>query len=370
MTQKPVVSSNHDNSTEFEGKEFPFVSIIITGHNERDTIEKCIMSLFQQTYPNFEIIYIDSKSSDGTFEIAARLKNSLSLYENCKCYLALSQEQASSPAKGRNYGVKISSGTIIAFIDADCIPEMNWLENLVRQFSDDTRVVGGPNILKHRRVSKILDAIDNVLGTYLASGGSAQFMKIDKPSCVRAPSGANMAIERNLFWEIGGFDEGLRYNEDSDLGHKLRKKGHKILYTPEAPVSHFMGMESYFGFLRIFKEYGYQRGRNVIKRPWLWTKSTLFSFGYAVAFILLLTTSIIFEVNEALAPFLILLPFSIVLIASAKLAAKKRSPLLLVLGPVIYISIYSTYNFSFILGYTAEVIDIIKARLNSMYLRK
>lgn len=367
MTQRPVKSSYRDNSTEPQGQEFPLVSVVITGHNERDTIEKCIVSVFQQTYPNFEIIYIDSKSSDGTFETAIRLKNNLKCHGNCKRYLTLSLEQANSPAKGRNYGVKIASGSIIAFIDADCIPEINWLENLIKQFSKDTRVVGGPNILKHLKGSKILDAIDNVLGTYLASGGSAQFMKIEKLSSVRALSTSNMAIERKLFWEIGGFDESLRYNEDSDLGYRLRKKGHKIVYTPEAKVNHFMGIESYFDFLRILKKYGCERGRNVIKRPWLLTRSTLFALACIATFILLLAASFLFELGEVLALFVILFFFAFVFIPSAKLGAKKRSPLMLVLGPAIYISIYFTYNFSFILGYTVEVTNIIQSRLKSIY---
>jgi GT2 family glycosyltransferase len=370
VTPKPVISSDHNNRTTSKGQEFPLVSVVITGHNERDTIEMCISSLFQQTYPNLEIIYIDSKSSDGTYEIAIRLENKSRCQQNCKRYLALSLEQANSPAKGRNYGVKIASGSIIAFTDADCIPETNWLENLIRQFSRDTRVVGGPNVLKHLKRSKILDAIDNVLGTYLASGGSAQFMKIDKPSYVRALSTSNMAIERKLFWEIGGFDESLRYNEDSDLGYKLRKKGHRVLYTPEAKVNHFIGIESYFDFLGVLKEYGYERGRNVIRKPWLLTRSTLFSVAYIFAIIVLLTTSLVDEIGLVLALFLILFFFAIVFVASAELGARMKSPLMLVMGPAIYISIYFVYNSNFILGYIGEVTKIIKGRLKSTCLQK
>jgi GT2 family glycosyltransferase len=363
VTQKALISSNHEYDTRSEGQEFPLVSVVITGHNESLTIEKCIVSLFQQTYPNFEIIYIDSKSSDATFEIAARQKNNLRCHANCKRYLALSLEHANSPAKGRNYGVQIASGTIVAFIDADCIPEIDWLEKLIKRFSRDTRVVGGPNILRHYRCSKILDAIDNVLCTYLASGGSAQFMRINKPSYVRALSTSNMAIERKLFRDIGGFDEALRYNEDSDLGYRLRKKGYRLLFIPEAKVNHFMGIECYFDFLRIFRAYGCERGRNVIRRPWLLTNSALLSLACISVITSLLAASLFFETSRALAIYLILSLLAVLFITSAQIGIRNRTPLILVLGPFIYISIYFVYNFSFIGGYMGELTNNSKSRL-------
>jgi glycosyltransferase involved in cell wall biosynthesis len=127
--------------------KFPLVSVVIIGHDERQTIEGCITSVLNQTYPNFEIIYIDSKSTDGTFEIAVRLKNYFNA-SNCRSYQPLCSE-ANSPAKARNYGVKHSTGSIIAFIDADCIAEKDWLENLIKHFSKDSSIVGGPPVLRH-----------------------------------------------------------------------------------------------------------------------------------------------------------------------------------------------------------------------------
>ena len=60
-----------------EDNNFPLISVIIIGKNEKDTIEKCILSIFNQSYPNFEIIYVDDKSTNNTLEKAQRLKNIL-----------------------------------------------------------------------------------------------------------------------------------------------------------------------------------------------------------------------------------------------------------------------------------------------------
>ena len=363
LTQKPSIINNEQKKN-----KFPLVSIVITGRNEKDTIEKCITSVINQTYPNFEIIYIDSKSSDGTFEIAVRLQNYANI-SNCRGYLSLSLE-TNSPAGGRNYGVKYSSGSIIAFIDADCVAESDWLENLIKYFSNDTMIVGGPNILRHIKDTKIIVAIEHILGTFFATGGSAQFMKIEKLTYVRALSTCNLAIQKKLFVEIGGFDESLRYNEDSDLCHRLRKKGYKILYSPEAIVNHFMGIENYSDLLKVFKKYGYERGKNVAKKPYLLTKSNLLSIASCSTMIFLLTLSLLFKSGETILLFLILIFVIVVFIFSIKLAIKKRSPTLFFLGPLIYTSIHSVYSISFIGAYVQETANIIKSRLKELLTKK
>jgi GT2 family glycosyltransferase len=365
---KKLGFSDKDNTS--KGQGYPLVSIVLTGHNERDTIEKCIKSLLDQAYPNFEIIYIDAESSDGTFEIATGLEIISKCYNDCKRYVTLSVGEADSPAKGRNFAVKMASGAIIAFVDADCIAERDWLKNLIKYFSIDTKVVGGPNILRQTKDSKIVTAIHDVLGTYLASGGSAQFMKISKPCYVRALSSSNLAIDRILFCEIGGFDENLRYNEDSDLGHRLHKKGYKSQYTPEAKVNHFMGIESYSSFLKILKHYGYERGRNVIKKPWLLSKSSLFSLAFLFSGALLLAQFLIFKTEGTIILYLSGIIFAIVFISSAELARRKRSPILLLLAPAIYVSIYIAYNLNFIKGCIDEIISFVKCRLNENVCRK
>jgi glycosyltransferase involved in cell wall biosynthesis len=159
-------------------KEIPLISIVIVGKNERDTIERCINSVFDQSYPNFEAIYVDSGSTDGTFEIAMRLQSASNNYRYCKRYLPVSVD-SNSPGSGRNYGVKVARGDIIAFVDADCVPERTWLENLIKYFSRNILVVGGPNIHTRSTHSRVVNSVYDVLETFLGSGGSAQFLKIE-----------------------------------------------------------------------------------------------------------------------------------------------------------------------------------------------
>ena len=72
-------------------------------------------------------------------------------------------------------------------------------------------------------------------------------MNIVCPTQVKALSACNMAIQRDLFYSLGGFDEELRFNEDSDLSYRLRKSGHGMLYSPRARVNHLKKIGSYRG---------------------------------------------------------------------------------------------------------------------------
>jgi GT2 family glycosyltransferase len=340
--------------------EFPLISIIIVGKNERDTIERCITSVFNQSYPNFEAIYIDSNSTDGTFEIASGLQNDLNNYENCKRYLSLSVDK-NSPGSGRNYGVKVARGEIIAFVDADCVPDRCWLENLIKYFSRNIMVVGGPNIHTRSRQSKLVNAAYDVLETFLGSGGSAQFQKIERLSYVRAIPTCNFAIGKSLFSEIGGFNEELRYNEDSDLCYRLRKAGYKLLYSPDAKVYHARGIESYSDFSKLFGNYGYQRGKNVVKFPWLLAKFSAFSIIYILLFISLFIIGIHNKTAQTILMWLGILLLSAVIISSVKIAIEKHSLKLFLFAPIIYFTIFVFYNVGFLYGIAVNCVDRIKA---------
>jgi glycosyltransferase involved in cell wall biosynthesis len=341
-------------------KGFPLISIVIAGKNERDTIERCITSVFDQSYPNFEAIYVDSNSIDGTFEIALRLQNVSNNYRNCKRYLPVSVD-TSSPGSGRNHGVKHARGDIIAFVDADCIPERSWLENLIKYFSRDSMVVGGPNIHVRSRHSYVVNAVYDVLETFMGSGGSAQFLKIERPSYVRAIPTCNFAIGKSLFYEVGGFNERLKFNEDSDLCYKLRKARYKMLYSPEAKVYHVRGIKSYGDFSKLFREYGYHRGKNVVRYPWLLAKFNAFSIICIVVFISLFAIAILDKTSQTILIWLGILLLSVIFISSVKIAIKKHSLKLLLLAPVIYFTIYVVYNVGFLYGSIMGLLTRLRA---------
>jgi GT2 family glycosyltransferase len=328
---------------------FPLVSVIVTARNEKDTIESCILSIFDQSYSHFEVIVIDQNSSDGTLQKAAALTERSKSILSCKRYVSLSVE-ADSPARGRNIGVKLSQGSIIAFIDADCVAERDWLINLVEHLHQPVGMVGGPNVLKHFAPSISTRAIDGALETYLGSGGSTQFLRIKNKTQVNAHGSSNLAMQKELFLKIGGFNENLRYNEDSELSIRMRKSGYKILYIPDAIVNHFMGIDTYSDLLHKLYRYGVERGRNAAKNPHLLAKFNIFSIVFLATAISLLLLAFFVELALTVLLCIIGTVSMIIFISSVTISIRNKSVVLFFLVFPVFPLIHISYNFGFILG--------------------
>jgi len=329
--------------------EIPLISVIITGKNEERGIKACINSIFEQNYPNFEIIYVDAESTDQTYEIVSDLENKKEIFTKCKRFVC-TKKSADSPGKGRNIGVKLSKGEFIAFTDADCIVSKNWLEELIIHLKKGNNVVGGPNIIKHFKSSKVVNAIDKVLGTFLGSSGAPQFLKIEKITQVYGIPACNLSLARKTFDKLNGFNEELRYNEDTDLCYRLTEKGCKIIYNPKATVDHYMGLDSFKEFSKFVYTYGVGRGKNILKNKKLFSYLHLISLITIFSIISLSFLSIFFKESVLLLGILVLICFSIIVGNSIFLGIKNRSITVFLLSFFILISEHLIYNVGFVKG--------------------
>ena len=334
--------------------EIPLTSVVIIGKNQQDTIESCIMSISNQTYPDFEIIYVDDDSSDETMVKAQRLKNIVP-NKNCKRYEVISATTG-FPSKNRNIGSRIAKGTVLAFIDADCIAESDWLLNLVSKLPNDTGLVGGPLTLRHRNNSNTTTAIDSVLTSFLGSGGSAQFYEIKEDRQVTAVPAGNMAIHKHLLEKLGGFNEKLRYNEDSFLCYSARKQGFKIYFSTKARVSHYIGIDSYSDFVSYFRQYGFTRGINVRRDLNLLAKFNLLSLGLIFSGVSLLILSFFSSTAAVAFVCLIILILSVEFAYSLKLATAHGSVKLFFMFSLFFMSLHIMYNLGFIHGLISKKI--------------
>src|SRR3989344_5737696 len=103
----------------------PSASVIIPAFNSAATIKACIDALRSQDFPaGAEIIVADDGSADDTAAIAKKAGAKV-----------VSQGNA-GPAKARNLGAKNANGEILLFTDADCVPQKNWLSEMMRPFAD------------------------------------------------------------------------------------------------------------------------------------------------------------------------------------------------------------------------------------------
>src|SRR3989344_3356913 len=115
---------------------YHFISVVIPAYNEEKLIGKCVDSLKKQDYPkeNFEIIVVDHRSTDKTSEIAKQHGANLLRFTEDKATIGSTRQFGSESAKGQ----------IIAYVDADSVPAMDWLLRINKHMQNEKIVcVGG-----------------------------------------------------------------------------------------------------------------------------------------------------------------------------------------------------------------------------------
>lgn len=181
-------------------KADPFVSIIIPAKNEEHNIGKCLSALASIDYPKYEIILIDNGSTDKTIEVA-------------KGYGAIVFEKPELTISGmRNYGARHSSGDVLAFVDADVVVSKMWLRNAIMSFDEtDIGCVGcSPNIPEE--------------STWVETIWHLQIKAMPQRETRKWLASMNMIVRRDVFFEMGGFNEALITCEDVDLGYRISTK--------------------------------------------------------------------------------------------------------------------------------------------------
>lgn len=235
----------------------PFVSVVVPVYNGEETIGACLQALLTQDYPpeQFEVLVVDNNSTDGTPAIVQR-----------SGLTPLFERRVQSSYAARNLGVRQARGEIVAFTDADCVPQPQWLEQLVTAFFSDD-IVG------------VVGAIQPTPGKTAV----AQFLAQTHP--VRSQMigqlwhvvTANVAFRRDTLIAVGLFRE-MRTSADVDLGLRLQLGGYgRIAYASEAVVRHSYE-DSWPAIWRRFRRYGYAEA--LLGRRDFDTHQSIFSPAY------------------------------------------------------------------------------------------
>ncbi len=203
----------------------PYVTVGITVKNSAGTMKACLDSVLKSSYRNFEVLVVDAFSTDGTWEILRGYGKKINAIK-----------KRGNISVGRNEIIRRARGELIAFTDADCIVDGNWLKNLVAAFLEKNIVAAGGFC----GTAKNSNYLQSLIGRELEDRfkhfpkfvSRLPFMNI----CVRAD-----AAKKNLL------DENLGAAEDADFGYRLSKIG-KIIYVPSAEVrhNHRAGLLSFF----------------------------------------------------------------------------------------------------------------------------
>ena len=225
--------------------EHTIVSVVIPVRNAETVIGRCLEAVFSQSYKPEEVIIVDGHSNDGTVESASKYP------------VRIVYETYGTVGGARQTGLEAANSEYIAFTDADCIPERNWLENLVKGFTEDSVGLGGS--VKNIGEGIWGKSIALIADTFLGSGNSVQGRVFKSKCVVRSISGCNSIYRTKDLHEIGGFNVKLTTNEETDLNKRLSERG-KLWYTPDAMILHDQN-RSPKEFAKRMYEFGYGRGQ-------------------------------------------------------------------------------------------------------------
>jgi GT2 family glycosyltransferase len=209
----------------------PRVSVIVPNYNRSDTVEQMLLALAEQTEPpeTFEVILVDDGSTDGSASI---IKNVSVPYT-----LRLSRQQNRGAAAARNHGAKLARADLLVFLDSDMIATPGLLaQYLAASASHRQAVIIGR---QHPWREAFRSPFDRI--TRLEKFRDLGTKRIDVVFYHVVSS--NMAIRRQHFESLGGFDKSLGIGvqpacEDTDLGYRATKEGLDLVYWPEALAYH------------------------------------------------------------------------------------------------------------------------------------
>ena len=298
------------------------ISVIIPVKNEEEKIERCLEAVFSQSLKPHEVIVVDGHSTDRTVERAREFPVKI-LYEDYHTRAGACQ-----------IGVEGVEGDFVAFTDADCVPEKNWLEDVVKEF--DEGIVGVGCGIKNIGEGLWEKSINLISGTFLGSANSVQGRFFKDKRYVNSISGCNSMYHKEDILKVGGFDVGLSTAEDTELNRKMLRIG-KLLYTPDAVIlhNHKRGLKD---FAKRMYQYGYGRAKGR-----LWDLQAIPPILALLLILSLVFTSWIF---------LGMVGVYVVMIGAmgVKFAICERSLKYLISLPIIYVIEHGLYTIGFWIG--------------------
>jgi len=250
--------------------KFDFITIWIIARNEGKAIWQTIKYLLEQIYSHdkFEIILVDGNSTDNTRQVAAEI---LSKW-NVK-YKILNEANFRSgywfnfwPCFARNVIINNSSkqAKYIAWIDADCRADENWLLNLykcIKKFKDNEKIVWvwWPRLVETNKVTKKELVLNYYFTSCIVSLGNPAFCSSWLDKCknkiceMMSLAWYNSIYKKDIIQKYM-YDEKLVVTDDVEINYRITKDGYKFVLCPDAKIYH-REEESFCDFVRNMMRY-------------------------------------------------------------------------------------------------------------------
>ena len=234
-----IVPSTYKINYQIEGE--PLISIIIPNKDHVSDLSKCLASINNSTYKNYEIVIVENNSEEQ--QTHAYYK-SLEKNTNIK---VVNYKQSFNFSAVCNFGVLNARGEQLLFLNNDTeVITSNWMEEML-MFSqrEDVGVVGAmlyypDDTVQHAGVILGIGGIADHAHKHFRRDAYGYVARLTIAQNLSAVTGACMMMRKECFEEVGGFDERLAVAfNDIDLCMKIRQKGYLIVFTPYAELYHY-----------------------------------------------------------------------------------------------------------------------------------
>ncbi|MEJ2105249.1 MAG: glycosyltransferase [Ignavibacteriaceae bacterium] len=328
-----------NNKPNEEKELLPGVSIIVTTFNSELTISECLQSILELEYPKnlLEVVVIDGGSTDATTECAKKFP------------VKVIYSQLNPPA-AYNLVLKNVKNEVIGLIDSDAKVEKNWLKKLVKHLNGP-KVVGASGTVETWNKNRL---VPRVIGYEL----NYRYSRL--PDTVERVATMNLLLKTKFIFEIGGFDETLPTQYDTDIGARLTEAGYKIAFDPSAVCYHFH-RPTLFAFFKQQYKYGQNTWKLYFKHPKLakgdkitdsWMNAQPIIYGVSA---LLFLISVVTNFN--LLPSLIFLSIVVITLIQYVVSAARISYIFQDFSAMYLVVIYVTRAAGWTIGGTISVIQ-------------
>jgi glycosyltransferase involved in cell wall biosynthesis len=198
----------------------PRVSVVIPARNAEGRLPRVLDALARQTVPphEFEVLVVDDGSTDGTAEVVRR----------SGIARVLEAPPHGRQAGARNLGVAQSRASVLAFLDADCVPHADWIERGLADLDDlGADLLAGRIVMELPERPSPIDLLalshDFDQERYASEGFSA---------------GGNLWVRRAVFDRLGGFNTGLAFDEDREFALRATAGGAELRYSDAVVTDH------------------------------------------------------------------------------------------------------------------------------------
>lgn len=202
----------------------PKVSVIVSTFNRADLLKRCLSSIANQSFRDFEVIVVDDCSTDGTKQLLKEwVKN------DPRFRVFHLDENHGSDSYPKNFGIKEAKGEFIAFMDDDDMYRVDGLKILYRYLSTGPDLVYGDYLIHDKK--------------RLNPGWSMDFnpATLSRMNFIAMPT---VMVKKSVLLEVGGFDETIPKFKDWNLWIRIQKRGFNLTHIPIITTEVFPQEES------------------------------------------------------------------------------------------------------------------------------